>query len=179
MKDNAMNGKIGFRPVAQEDMELLEVLNNTCPESGAAFDWFGFSDPANIRKRWAENGLLTADSGMLTVVRDTEALGTVSWRSTPYGPLNRGWNIGIGLRAEFRGHGVGTQAQSLLARYLFAHSEVNRVDAHTNVKNIAEQRALEKAGYTREGVMRGAQFRNGGYHDMVIYSILRGEVAFD
>jgi RimJ/RimL family protein N-acetyltransferase len=38
-----------------------------------------------------------------------------------------------------------------------------------------EQRALEKAGFTREGVLRQAQWRSGGWHDQVMYSKLRGE----
>ena len=77
---------------------------------------------------------------------------------------------------EARGRGVGTAAQRMLVRYLFAHTQVNRIDANTDLTNVAEQRALEKAGFTREGVLRGAQFREGTYHDMVLYSILRHEV---
>ncbi|MFE9450159.1 GNAT family N-acetyltransferase [Streptomyces sp. NPDC006739] len=42
--------------------------------------------------------------------------------------------------------------------------------------NIAEQRALEWAGFTREGILRGACFRAGAWHDMVMYSVLRAEV---
>jgi RimJ/RimL family protein N-acetyltransferase len=45
------------------------------------------------------------------------------------------------------------------------------------VANIAEQRALEWAGFTREGVLRGACFRAGAWRDMVMYSVLRAEVA--
>ena len=38
---------------------------------------------------------------------------------------------------------------------------------------MAEQRALEKAGFSREGVLRSAQARADGRHDLVSYSILR------
>lgn len=44
---------------------------------------------------------------------------------------------------------------------------------------MAEQRALEKAGFTREGVLRGTTFRQGRWHDQVIYSVLRAEVTLD
>jgi hypothetical protein len=47
------------------------------------------------------------------------------------------------LAAEFRGRGYGSQAQQLLVRYLFAHTQVNRVEAITEAGNVAEQRALE------------------------------------
>ena len=43
------------------------------------------------------------------------------------------------------------------------------------MENLAEQRALERAGFTREGVLRQAQFRDGGFRDMVLYSRLRGD----
>lgn len=58
-------------------------------------------------------------------------------------------------------------------RYLFAHTTVYRIEASTEVGNIAEQRTLEKAGFTREGVMRGIGWRDGAWRDDVLYSILR------
>ena len=71
---------------------------------------------------------------------------------------------------------LGSQAQWLLARYLFAHTQVNRIEATTEITNVGEQRALEKAGFIREGVLRGATFRVGRWHDQIIYSVLRDEV---
>ena len=52
---------------------------------------------------------------------------------------------------------------------------MNRIEASTDVTNVPEQRALEKAGFVREGVLRGAQFRAGAHHDMVGYSRLRSD----
>ena len=37
-------------------------------------------------------------------------------------------------------------------------------------------RPLEKAGFTREAILRGTTFRQGRWHDHVIYSVLRDEV---
>jgi RimJ/RimL family protein N-acetyltransferase len=74
---------------------------------------------------------------------------------------------------QARGDGHGTQAHRLLARYLFAHSTADRIEAATDVDNIAEQRALEKAGFAREGVMRGIGWRDGAWRDGVGYGLLR------
>ncbi|WP_220447863.1 GNAT family N-acetyltransferase [Nonomuraea diastatica] len=41
---------------------------------------------------------------------------------------------------------------------------------------MAEQRALEKAGFTREGVLRGSGFRAGRWHDSVLYSMIRADL---
>jgi RimJ/RimL family protein N-acetyltransferase len=94
-----------------------------------------------------------------------------------YGPneASRAWNVGIALIPEGRGHGYGAEAQRLLAAELFATTDANRVEASTDIDNIAEQRSLENAGFVREGIQRGAQFRAGAYHDLVTYSRLRSD----
>lgn len=83
--------------------------------------------------------------------------------------------IGIVLLAAERGRGVGAAAQRELADLLFRHTTVHRVEASTDIDNTAEPRALAAAGFTREGVLRGSQWRQGGYHDAVIYSRLRSD----
>lgn len=82
----------------------------------------------------------------------------------------------IALTPGARGRGAGTRAQRLLVEYLFAHTPANRIQAETDVDNLAEQRALEKAGFAREGVMRGWSFLGGRYRDEVLYAVLRGDL---
>ena len=115
--------------------------------------------------------------GALGVEAEGVIVGAVSWHWVKWGPNagSRCPNIGIWLAASARGAGVGTQAQRLLVDLLFRHTTSNRVEAHTDVENVAEQRALERVGFTREGVVRGGQWRNGGYRDGYLYSILRTE----
>lgn len=74
-----------------------------------------------------------------------------------------------------RRRGVGTRAQLLLCDYLFSTTSVNRVEAVTNAANVAEQHALHAAGFTKEGVLRQAEFRAGAWHDLVMFSRLRTE----
>jgi RimJ/RimL family protein N-acetyltransferase len=81
--------------------------------------------------------------------------------------------MGIGLLPQARGQGYGTEAHRLVVRYLFAHTTVHRVEAVTEVGNIAEQKALENAGFAREGVRRGSLWRGGAWRDEVLYSVLR------
>ena len=117
------------------------------------------------------------DDGILVVARGEDRLGIVSWRKVPSTPGYYYWNIGIVLLPEARGKGYGTQAQRLLARYLFAHTTVHRIWAGTKVDNIAEQKVLEKAGFTREGITRATGWRDGAGRDGVIYSLRRTDPA--
>ena len=128
---------------------------------------------------FAQSGLLDARQGMLVVaiIDDDSVAGDVSYHQVSYGPNegSRAYNIGITIAPEHRGKGFGAEAQRLLAAYLFATYPVMRVEAQTDVTNTSEQRALEKAGFTREGVLRRAQWRAGDWRDLVVYSKVRGE----
>ncbi|MFF8594106.1 GNAT family N-acetyltransferase [Streptomyces sp. NPDC015220] len=167
---------VTLRPVDEADLPVMErVLRHR--EDASHFQWFGWRDPARWRRMWEENGLLTDDMGHLMVARGAERLGFVSWRKIQMSLASYYWNLGIALMPEARGQGAGTEAQRQLVRYLFAHTPVARIEADTEADNFAEQRALEKAGFTREGVMRGVIFRDGQWRDHVRYGILRDELG--
>lgn len=107
-----------------------------------------------------------------------QPVGDLSWHAEFHGPTlaSRAVSIGISLAPDARGRGIGTLAQALLAAALHA-AGVRRVQASTDVANTAEQRALERAGFVREGVARQAQGRADGQHDLVLYACLPGEAA--
>ena len=98
-------------------------------------------------------------------------VGDMSAHPTYYGPNagSRAMNMGISVVDAYRGQGIGSIAQRLLAEELHAQGVV-RVEASTDVKNIAEQRALAKAGFECEGVLRSAQERADGRHDLQVWS---------
>ncbi len=169
--------RIFLRPFIQSDLPVFGAWVNDA-EYLSDYNFFGLTDPRGREKRFQENGLLASNYGALVIVTNEGTIaGDVSYHQARYGP-NEGsttYNIGISLIPEQRGKGFGSEAQRVLAAYLFAVFPVQRVEATTDVSNIPEQRALEKAGFTREGVLRQAQWRSGTWHDMVLYSKLRGE----
>lgn len=92
-----------------------------------------------------------------------------------YGPTlgSRAMNIGIGIVAEYRGQGIGSLSQRLLAEHLHSQGYL-RVEASTDVANLPEQRALAAAGFEFEGIARLAQGRADGVHDLQVWSHLPG-----
>ena len=163
-----------LRPVTASDLDLFETEFSTEVGTGS-WQWFGFTPMHGLRRRFAETGLLDADGGVLTVESDGVAVGRVEWFPSTWGrpATSSCWSIAAGLRASYRGRGIGTEAQQQLTEYLFLHTRAQRVQAFTDVTNIAEQRALEKAGFEREGTVRSGQWRQGQWRDQVLYSILR------
>jgi RimJ/RimL family protein N-acetyltransferase len=170
-----VDNELELRPVTWSDLSTLYQLTDD-PAFTGDFEWHGWHDPHSWRRRWEENGLLGEDGGTLMVARGDEVVGFVNWNKHRMGRASFCWSFGIGLVPEARGQGHGTRAQRMLVRYLFSHTQVNRIEAETDIANIAEQRALEKAGFTRDGVIRGADFHGGRWHDRVLYSVLRSEV---
>ncbi len=167
-----------LRPVRQDDLPIFADLANDIAFL-TDFNFFGLRQQNGLEKRFHEDGLLTPERGTLCVVAcdGDDVVGDVTYHQVRYGSgdTSIAYNIGISLLPEHRGHGYGVEAQRLLAEYLFSVYPMMRVEATTDITNSAEQRALEKAGFTREGVLRKAQWRSGDWHDLVVYSKVRGE----
>ncbi|MFE7589960.1 GNAT family N-acetyltransferase [Kitasatospora sp. NPDC057512] len=163
---------VTLRPMAEADLGALGELVND-PQALGEFQWYGWRDPQRLRRRWAESGLLEDGQVMLAVVVDGGFGGFVAANRSGVRPSAPYWSLGVQLVPEARGRGVGTRAQRLLVDYLFAHSPVMRLEADTEAGNLAEQRVLEKLGFTREGVQRAVTFRGGEWRDVVRYSLLR------
>jgi RimJ/RimL family protein N-acetyltransferase len=170
--------ELTLRPVRESDLELLEQAALDAAASGSA-NWFGFRDAGSIRRRFEADGYLGEDRGHLIVDVGGTPIGNVSWHAVHNGPppWSRCWNIGISLTPSWRGRGYGGPAQRALAEYLFATTAVMRVEASTRSDNLAEQRALEKAGFSREGILRCAQFQDGHWRDLVLFSIVRADLG--
>ena len=168
---------VSLRPLTAADLERAERVAND-PEYNGPFGTFALAADGDVRRRFELDGYLNHDHGRLIVVDASGAtVGVVSYNAIFHGPppSNRVYNIGIDIDPAHRRRGYGAAAQALLARYLFDTYTIERVEASTDVENVAEQRALERAGFTREGILRHAQWRAGAWRDVSLYSKLRGE----
>jgi ribosomal-protein-alanine N-acetyltransferase len=173
MKDDA---RVHLRPVEESDLEALERID-TDPAVSEPFEWRGFRNARDRRRRWETDGYIGHDDSLLVVaLTDGSFAGIVIWRPLfTSGPRGGCFQIGILLFPEHRGKRVGAAAQRMLSDYLFATTLANRVEATTEVDNVAEQRALEIAGFIREGVLRGRGFVRGHWQDGVMYARLRDD----
>jgi RimJ/RimL family protein N-acetyltransferase len=168
---------VRLRDVTLDDADLLDSWATV--EAKGTFNDFGQPRSPVDRETLARGPMRTERNGELIIERraDGRPIGTVSWHLDRYGPNEESgaWNIGIALIPEARGQGFGTEAQRLVADFLFATTPLHRVEASTDVENLAEQRSLEKAGFIREAVLRGVQYRAGTWHDLVNYARLRDD----
>jgi RimJ/RimL family protein N-acetyltransferase len=87
------------------------------------------------------------------------------------------WEIGIELWDQAdRGHGLGREAVALLSGYLFDEEGAIRVQATTDMENLAMVRLLEGLRFAREGVLRGFMpIADGPPRDYTMYGITRDD----
>jgi RimJ/RimL family protein N-acetyltransferase len=174
-----MDDQVTLRPFQEQELPFLERLGSD-PSITGRYVWAGFRDPRARRRRWEKDGYVGADSTAVAVVgADPETgpetlLGIASWEARDRGgPPGGCYEIGLALLPKFRGRGIGTAAQQVLVRHLFDCTLAFRLEAQTDADNVAEQLALERIGFRREGVLRGARFREGCRRDMLMYGLLR------
>lgn len=177
-KQAAIQGqRVGLRPVVQSDIAVLDSWINDAAIQGS-YNMFGLQRENGSASGFQARGLLDDDQGTLMIVTLAGAIvGSMSYHEVRYGPNvgSRAYNIGLNIVPEYRNKGYGSEAQHLLAEYLLQTFPIARVEAETDITNLAEQRALEKAGFVREGVLRKAQWRAGDWHDLVVFSKVRGD----
>jgi RimJ/RimL family protein N-acetyltransferase len=109
----------------------------------------------------------------ITDAESGEVIGSIDMR------INRmlTGHIGYWLAAEARGRGLTTAALVALSRWGLEERGLGRVELVTDPDNIASQRVAERAGFTREGVLRSILVnRDGTRRDGVMFSLLPGEL---
>jgi len=88
---------------------------------------------------------------------------------------NRMANLGYWVRRSATRCGVASSAIRLLVDWAFANTQLVRLEILVATQNIPSQRAAEKAGAIREGVLRSRLVLNGISHDCVAYSFVQAE----
>ena len=78
--------------------------------------------------------------------------------------------------AEYQRTGVNTECKYLLLRHAFESWGGIRVQLKTDLNNVRSQRAIERLGAVKEGVLRNHMIRpDGTVRDTVMYSIIDRE----
>jgi len=166
---------ISLRAIEESDLELLkEMINDPEIENMTG----GYSYPVSTygQRQWFEG--LQDRQDELRLIIDTEqhgSIGLVMLTNIDWKNRSAQTHSKIANRDDLRGRGYGTKASKALVEYAFEQLNLHCLYSHTLDYNIASQRVREKCGFKKEGILRQRIYKNGEYHDVVVWSILREE----
>lgn len=86
--------------------------------------------------------------------------------------------LGYYLSEEYWGRGIMTDAIRQLCDILFQTTDLLRIYAEPFAYNTASRRALEKAGFQFEGLMKNHAIKNGKVLDMTLYGLTRNAEVY-
>jgi RimJ/RimL family protein N-acetyltransferase len=170
-----LEGETALRPWRDTDLEQLVALCQD-PEIGR---WTRVPIPytENDARLYLLHRYEQAHSGdrapfaITTPDRET-VLGSTSLMNLDW--LNRNAEVGYWLGAAARGQGHATRAVTAICRWAFTELKLHRVGLLAATGNTASQHVAERAGFTREALLRSYARSRGnrdGRDDMVCYSL--------
>jgi aminoglycoside 6'-N-acetyltransferase len=170
--------RVLLRPLTDDDWERVEGWGRHREGLWGPYQRFQMDHLPELKRAYESTGLLRRDSGFLAIepVERGGAVGFVRYTMLNFPDSDMPQpEIGVGLDQSARGRGYGSEACKLLVDYLFGGYPVERITALTDVENAPCRGMLERLGFSCEGVMRRATFRDGRWRDLALYGILRDE----
>ncbi|MCX7304218.1 MAG: GNAT family protein [Hyphomicrobiales bacterium] len=98
-------------------------------------------------------------------------LGGVTLGNIRHGVARSG-HIGYWVGEKYAGQGYMVDALDLLAGHAFDTMRLHRIEAACIPGNTRSVRVLEKAGFTREGLLRSFLKINGSWQDHYLYALI-------
>lgn len=130
---------------------------------------------AFIRRQWERASTGSGYPFVIVRVADGRPLGMVGlWlRELDEGRASLGyWMVG-----SARGQGVAAEAVRTVAEWALGELQIPRLQLYVEQWNVASQRTAERAGFQREGLLRGWQQVGEERRDMYVYSMLTTDLS--
>lgn len=173
-----VDGPTSLRPWRDDDLPALARIGRD-PD---VTHWMGL--PREYRDSDARAYLMSRYDGLHVGIRapyaivscdDGGLLGSIALAHFAWED-GRG-EVGYWLASGARGAGHATRAVRLISAWGFEALGLERIELQAAVDNPASQRVAERAGFSREAVLRSRWTTYGGErHDMVCFGLLAGEL---
>lgn len=160
-------GAIMLAPVQQQDLAFL--MQSRTQEWRGEYQSAQMTSVMQLEKELEEGKLFGKNFWTLVVFLEEQPVGIVSVYFVRDGLIR----IEVQLAASCRGRGLGSTVLRMARDYLLENEPVVRLEAETDVENVAAQKMLERCGFHAEGVLGRYRFHHGGYHDCYLYSYLK------
>jgi RimJ/RimL family protein N-acetyltransferase len=167
-----------LRPVKRSDISyFLKWFND--PEVIQYLEWYLPMTEMGEEKYIEELGTTRMKSDALFVIEviegaSTKPIGNCGLDRINSKDHNAGFGIVIGEK-DYWSKGYGLEAARLLINYGFQQLNLHRISSGAFAFNDRSIKLHKKLGFREEGRLRQAFFKNGQYHDLMLFGVLREE----
>ena len=141
--------------------------------------WLSTAQPTTLPEMESLVSAARSDPDRLPFAQVDATTGEVAGTTSYYDVEERHRGLAIGhtwIGAAWHRTGLNTESKLLLLTHAFDHLGALRVAWHTDHRNERSQRAIERLGARREGVLRSHRIRpDGTVRDTVTYSVTAEE----
>jgi len=159
-------------PEAADAPRLFELASD--PLVTRWFSWGPYAEVGQA-EAWIAAQAAKRESGEIMdfVVVDPDAgvLGVTGL--TEVSKRDRRATVGSWMGRDSWGSGANSEAKALISALAFRRLGAERLTAWANTRNGRSQRALERVGFRREGVLRAWHRHGDEMHDVVVFALVR------
>ena len=163
-----------LRRLVLDDLEdLWAAVERERERLGVWMPWVALTPTIEEQRSWLES--VSSNQSSLEgcgVFVDGRYVGGVGLMPGAYDIAGE---VGYWIDSEHEGRGLVTRAVRVLVGIGLEELGLNRIVIRVGVENHRSRVIPERLGFTREGIERGSGRGTGGYYDLVVYSMLRGE----
>jgi RimJ/RimL family protein N-acetyltransferase len=170
--------KVVLRPVKRSDIQYFLKWFNDPEVTQYLAMYLPMTEMAE--EKWVENlANETNGTGVHFVIEaigneSAKAIGSIGLHGISPKDHFATFGIAIGEK-DYWSKGYGTEAARLIIKYGFEQLNLHRVSSSAFSFNERSLRLHRKVGFQEEGRQREAVFKNGQYHDLVMFGLLREE----
>lgn len=106
----------------------------------------------------------------LITLKNNKIIGAINLNVDNY---NESIEFNYAIDDMYKGNGYMTEALNIVKNYCLNEIKVNRLYGGCEINNIGSKRVMEKCSFTYEGTLRNYLKLRDGYHDMLLYSVIR------
>ena len=158
-----------IRLIKQEDAESIWALVESNRDYLRRWlPWLDYTQSISDTEKFIEDAIAgyANKKCMVNVIEDEEIVGIVGFNSFNW-DIKAGY-IGYWVSESMRGKGITGSFCKELQRIGFEEHDLNKIEIHVAVENIASRRVAEKLGYVETGTLLDAEWLYDHYVDHIV-----------
>lgn len=159
----------------QDAEALFQIIDTQRPYLREWLPFIDMSTSTSVTELYLQSMTAVGNSRdlLFVMVYREEAAGLIGFKEID--SYNKKLEIGYWLSEKLQGKGIVRRSCETLIRYAFEKMEMNRIQIKVGVGNSKSSRIPQKLKFSLEGIQREAEYLNGRFHDLEMYSLLKHE----